>query len=107
LALSLPMAALFFAERRAVARIAAALSVLAIVAAPFTLPQLARFPNVFAAVDSFKESAGHRLLIWSFAGDRIAERPFAGWGLDSARAIPGGSDEIRPAQNWLSLHPHN
>jgi O-antigen ligase len=107
LALSLPLAALCYAERRAVARIAAALSVLAIVAAPFTLPQLARFPGVFAAVDSFKESAGHRLLIWSFAGDRIAERPFVGWGLDAARAIPGGKDEIRPGESWLPLHPHD
>ncbi len=56
---------------------------------------------------AFKESAGHRLLIWSFAGDRIAERPFIGWGLDSARAIPGGKDEIRPGENWLPLHPHD
>ncbi len=54
-----------------------------------------------------RSSAGHRLLIWSFAGDRIAERPFIGWGLDSARAIPGGKDEIRPGENWLPLHPHD
>jgi hypothetical protein len=81
--------------------------VLAIITAPLTLPHLARTPAVFTAVDSFKSSAGHRLLIWSFVGDRIAERPFLGWGLDSARAIPGGKDQIRPGQDWLPLHPHN
>ncbi len=107
LALSLPVAALLYFRQRLVARIAAALSVVAILTAPLTLPGLAHVPGVFAAVDGFKDSAGHRLLIWSFAGERIAERPFAGWGLDAARAIPGAKDEIRRGQTWLPLHPHN
>jgi len=46
-------------------------------------------------------------LIWSFVGDRIGEHPLRGWGLDSSRAIPGGSDPIRPNETWLPLHPHN
>ena len=46
-------------------------------------------------------------MIWSFAGERIAERPLAGWGLDAARGIPGGKDPIRPGETWLPLHPHN
>lgn len=104
---SVPAALLCYWWRGAAARAAAVLAVLAIVLAPAVLPQLARLPGVFAATDAFKESAGHRLLIWSFVGDRIAERPFAGWGLDSARAIPGGKDEIRPGENWLPLHPHD
>jgi O-antigen ligase len=107
LAASLPVAGFCYLRRAAMTRLAAALSVLAIVTAPLTLPQLARLPHVFAAVDAFKSSAGHRLLIWSFAGDRIAERPFLGWGLDTARAIPGGKDEIRPGQDWLPLHTHD
>ncbi|MGE5270332.1 MAG: O-antigen ligase family protein [Thiohalocapsa sp.] len=107
LALSLPAAGLFFWRRRWTARIAAVIAAAAILTAPLTLPRLASLPGVFATADAFKDSAGHRLLIWSFAGDRIAERPFVGWGLDAARAIPGGSDEIRPAQNWLPLHPHD
>jgi O-antigen ligase len=107
LALSLPVAALLYFRRAAIARLAAALAVLVILTAPLTLPRLERLPALFAAADQFKDSAGHRLLIWSFAGDRIAERPFLGWGLDASRAIPGGSDEIRPAQNWLPLHPHD
>jgi O-antigen ligase len=104
---SLPVAGLCFVRRGAMSRIAAALAVLAILASPVILPRLARWPGVFAAADAFKSSAGHRLLIWSFAGDRIAERPFLGWGLDSARVIPGGKDEIRPGQSWLPLHTHD
>ena len=107
LGLSLPAAALLYLRRAAVARIAAAFAILAILTAPLTLPRLARLPSVFATVDAFKDSAGHRLLIWSFTGDHIAERPVAGWGLDSARAIPGGKVEIRPGQTWLPLHPHD
>jgi O-antigen ligase len=60
-----------------------------------------------AAADSFKGSAAHRLLIWSFTGDHIAKRPLLGWGLDSSRAIPGGNQEVRSGQNWLPLHPHD
>lgn len=107
LGLSLPVAALLYLGRAAVARILAALAVLAILSAPLTLPRLAMLPGVFTAVDSFKDSAGHRLLIWRFTGERIAERPFLGWGLDASRAIPGGKDEIRRGQSWLPLHPHN
>jgi O-antigen ligase len=107
LPLGVTVAALLYFGRGAVARTLAALAMLAILTAPLTLPRLAHLPGVFAAVDAFKDSAGHRLLIWSFTGERIAERPFFGWGLDSARAIPGGNVEIRPAQNWLPLHPHD
>ena len=107
LLLSLPIAALLYARRCLVARIAAAATALAILTAPVTLPRLAHDPALFAAVDGFKTSAGHRLLIWCFTGDRIAERPLLGWGLDSARAIPGGKELIRPGQSWLPLHPHD
>lgn len=107
LAASLPVAALLYFGRRTVARLAAALSVAAILTAPLTLPRLDDIPAVLATADALKSSAGHRLLIWSFIGDHIAERPILGWGLDAARAIPGGKDEIRPGQNKLPLHPHN
>jgi O-antigen ligase len=107
LGLSLPVAGLLYLRRGAVARALAVLSVLAILTAPLTLPRLAHLPTVFGVADAFKDSAGHRLLIWSFTGDRIAERPFLGWGLDASRSIPGGKEEIRPAQTWLPLHPHD
>ncbi|HEX5453545.1 MAG TPA: O-antigen ligase family protein [Stellaceae bacterium] len=107
LAASLPIAALVWWRPPATARIIAAIAVIGILTAPLTLPMPAHSPAVFARVDGFKKSAGHRLLIWSFAGERIVERPFAGWGLDSSRLIPGGKVEIRPGQQWLPLHPHD
>jgi exopolysaccharide production protein ExoQ len=63
--------------------------------------------DLVATADAVKFSAGHRLLIWSFVGDRIAEHPLSGWGLDSSRAIPGGKDPIEAGATWLPLHPHN
>ena len=55
----------------------------------------ARKRLMFERADAFKDSAGHRLEIWHFAGQRIAERPLLGWGLDASRAIPGGNALIR------------
>lgn len=65
-------------------------------------------------------SAHHRLTIWSFAAERIAEKPWFGWGLNASRSIPGGDQEIivtrdlgpdHPQQflieAMLPLHPHN
>jgi exopolysaccharide production protein ExoQ len=107
LLVSLPVAALLYWRRSAIAHTAAVVAMLGILFAPLTLPQLVHIPRVFAAVDAVKDSAGHRLLIWRFTGKRIAERPVFGWGLDSARAIPGGAVEVRPAQAQLPLHPHD
>jgi O-antigen ligase len=38
-----------------------------------------------------KPSALHRLEIWSFVAEHIKESPLAGWGLDAARRLQGGS----------------
>src|SRR5205085_9563058 len=81
LGLSLPLAVLLYVRRTGVARIAAALAVAAVLIAPSALPRLAHLPALFTAADAFKDSAGHRLMVWSFVGDRIAERPILGWGL--------------------------
>jgi exopolysaccharide production protein ExoQ len=107
LAASLPAMALLYLWRKPAARLAAILSVIGILTAPLTLPALDRLPGMLAAADAIKGSAGHRLLIWSFVGDRIAERPLLGWGLDASRAIPGGKEEVRPGLSKLPLHPHN
>jgi exopolysaccharide production protein ExoQ len=103
----LAMGLLLYRARPVVAGVALAISLVAIIAAPLTFAQLERLPGLGETADSFKISAGHRLLIWSFAGDRIAERPLTGWGLDASRAIPGGDDPIRPGEPWMPLHPHN
>ena len=103
LAMSLPL----YRMRRLASWTALAVTVAAVISAPLTFARLEQLPGLAVAADSFKISAGHRLLIWSFAGDRIAERPLTGWGLDISRAIPGGGDPIRPGENWMPLHPHN
>jgi O-antigen ligase len=78
-----------------------------VLTAPLTLPSLADHPFVREHAEAFKNSFGHRLYIWDFAGKRIAERPLLGWGLDAARAIPGGRDEIKPGRQLMPLHPHD
>lgn len=60
---------------------------------------LARNPDISA----MQGSAAHRVLIWDFSLDRIAERPWLGWGMESARAIPGGRDLI-PAEALTRFH---
>nr|WP_249120476.1 O-antigen ligase family protein [Plastoroseomonas hellenica] len=91
-------------------------------------------PPLFGAVlgsgfnaERLPPSAAHRLVIWDFALERIADRPIAGWGLEASRAVPGGRDVApesalqrlhltspasrdwfaRPSAQRLPLHPHN
>jgi exopolysaccharide production protein ExoQ len=64
-----------------------------------------------------RTSAQHRLIIWRFSHDRIAERPLLGWGMDAAREIPGGKtsvrdymalpDELLLEGSVMPLHPHD
>jgi exopolysaccharide production protein ExoQ len=68
-----------------------------------------------------KPSALHRLEIWSFVAEHIEQRPIAGWGLDAARRLPGGTSQViihhcdaadRPdgialSSQTLPLHSHN
>jgi O-antigen ligase len=97
-------------RRKWVTRAAAIASVAFILTAPLALPPLAGIAPVSDDAQEVKFSAWHRLEIWSFVGGKIAEKPVFGWGLDSSRAIPGGTDVIPDApsgQQWLPLHPHN
>jgi O-antigen ligase len=53
-------------------------------------------------------SAHHRLYIWSFVLDRMAERPFLGWGLEASRVMPDFGWIPWPGQDrMIPLHPHN
>jgi exopolysaccharide production protein ExoQ len=66
---------------------------------------------------SLRISAAHRLAIWRFTSDRIAEKPILGWGMDASRAMPGGNGradvymKLPPSFNLsgnvMPLHPHN
>lgn len=61
-------------------------------------------------------SALHRLYIWQFAVKKTIEKPFTGWGLNTARVMPGGRDIINimppcdsneTSGESLPLHTHN
>jgi O-antigen ligase len=59
-------------------------------------------------------SIAHRIIIWRFSADRIADKPLAGWGMNAARAMPGGKEKVvllpgpPPVMGeQLPLHTHN
>lgn len=63
-----------------------------------------------------KPSGIHRLLIWRFAAERIADRPLLGWGMDASRDLPGGKRdfgttlpgiELGSGLDAMPLHPHD
>jgi exopolysaccharide production protein ExoQ len=100
-------AALIYLSRRWAARMAAAVAAIVILLAPATFPMLIRVDALARRAETIKFSLWHRLEIWSFVGADIAQRPLLGWGLDSSRAIPGGSALTPEGVPWLPLHPHN
>lgn len=57
---------------------------------------------------SYKASSlAHRLEIWQFTIGKIDERPLLGWGIDSARWMPGGHQIYESYGERLPLHPHD
>lgn len=77
----------------------------------FAMPLLGRLPvdldRLVADNPGVKISAFHRAYIWRFAADRVAERPWLGWGIDASRRIPGGAEKSPVDGQILGLHPHN
>lgn len=77
--------------------------------------------KTYCLLSEYKFSAVHRLMIYKYSSERIAEKPVAGWGMDSARSIPSGkgmafiadcaltsrSDKRLQIGNWMPLHPHS
>lgn len=56
-------------------------------------------------------SAKHRLFIWDFAFEKLAEKPFVGYGFNSSRKIKLAEKDFIEYENLklspLPLHPHN
>lgn len=107
------------------ARTLAALVLVGMVLIPFA-PTTVLEPNRIARLlPGIEMPHFHRLVIWHFVAERIAERPFAGWGLNASRSIPGGSDSVllvlgsrdgdvsgadklrQSIMEQLPLHPHS
>jgi O-antigen ligase len=107
-------AARFFPRSIAAAMIAGLLGLS--ITIPLAVPSYQETITLHERAPWIKWSGIHRLLIWRFAADRAAERPILGWGMDSSRAIPGGTTEfnaVLPNLHYpggaqrLPLHPHD
>ena len=109
------LAIAYFAPRLATACVAGGVLLVAI-GLPLAAPTYQQVVAIHQHVPWLKQSAVHRLLIWRFAAERIAEKPWLGWGMDSSRGMPGGQMDfyqrlpeagLVPGAVALPLHPHN
>lgn len=132
LALLLPwlMAAPVFAMDSLSAKVGMAVGLIAVHALPL-LPKIfprvlavavvavvASWPVMFKALDgpvfsnpeiydALPDTAQHRVEIWRFALERVGERPWLGWGMETSRAIPDGDVVYSGERKYMPLHPHN
>lgn len=79
----------------------------AVFAGPFVSQHVAPPDNVALGELLIPNSAHHRLLIWQFTADKIAERPLLGWDFNSSKTIPGNTSSLGIGPTALPLHPHN
>ncbi len=96
----------------------AAMVILLIGVMPFVSHYVSRPEVVGIEKHHLPGSWQHRIEIWHFTAQRIAEKPVLGWGFDASRNIdagktqfvleqPDGSEVIYPGIGLLPLHPHN
>jgi len=71
-------------------------------AAQFTQPQVMNDSS-----SALPYSMRHRLAMWSFAVEKIDEKPWLGWGFGSSRHIPQEDRRLAPNMEIMPLHPHN
>lgn len=98
--------ALVVCHRRAGRAATVAAGVVAFVAMPFAA--LAMHGGGWHRAAWLMGSAQHRVAIWEFSVERIADKPLLGWGFDASRHIGaafGGIGET--GRDILPLHPHN
>ncbi|MCA3340737.1 MAG: O-antigen ligase family protein [Roseomonas sp.] len=115
-------AVLSLAAPRLVPKLVGAGVGLVILLMPFLVGLVPQIPSA-----NLPPSAVHRLVIWDFAAQRIAEKPLTGWGLEASRAMPGGRAQpdaatldrlnittpaqreflVLPHVEVMPLHPHN
>ena len=83
-----------------------AASVAAVAAMPFAARSM--HEGGWHRADWLAESARHRVEIWNFSVQHIAEKPLLGWGFDASRHFgalyPGTGGTGKAA---MALHPHN
>ena len=74
---------------------------------PWLPGRLFTVESVMDWLPQLRFSMYHRLHIWDFAAERIAEKPWLGWGLDGSRALPGGETVFYGKATYMPNHPHN
>ncbi|MDE0392191.1 MAG: O-antigen ligase family protein [Rhodospirillales bacterium] len=80
--------------------------VVAFIALPFAMREMHKYE--WHRADWLSQSEQHRVEIWNFSLERIAEKPVFGWGFDESRHIAKlffGADES--SRSMVPLHPHN
>jgi O-antigen ligase len=104
-----------YAPRLVAATFGGGLVLLAVVL-PLAVPDFHSVVAIHEKAPWIKSSGIHRMMIWRFTADRIADRPILGWGMDASRALPGGHTDLDkalpsagfgPGVEALPLHPHN
>lgn len=109
---------LCFATPRRGPYLLAGLSIVLIFAAPAAAYYVKQPETIGIAARTLPGSWQHRVAIWHFAAERIAEKPVSGWGFDASRHVEGGATPfvvLRPDDSklyysgvtLLPLHPHN
>lgn len=102
-------AVVFVAARAAPAATArfGSIAVVVLLLAPPVVAAL--LPNMFDGADlqQMPQSHRHRVQIWTYALDRILERPVLGWGFDASREVMGTGAGAAFADAPMSLHTHN
>ena len=95
--------------------------VIGVLAAPLLPKAIPPMDELVRSAPNPSSSVYSRLLIWKTAGERIFERPFAGHGMDTSRALYGQKDKTERifydragnpvwwtgALEPIPLHPHN
>jgi exopolysaccharide production protein ExoQ len=116
LVLSIAVFAVAWFAPRLVALALASGIVLVAILLPLATPDDRSVVAIHQHAPWLKFTAIHRLLIWRFTADRIAERPLLGWGMDASRELPGGHLDfhavlpdagVMVGSEALPLHPHN
>ena len=97
---------LVLSQRRAGRVITLAASLVAFAATPVAVQEMHN--HGWHRADWLSGSERHRVEIWNFSVERIAEKPLLGWGFDASRYIGEvffDAGEANP--KIVSLHPHN
>jgi len=100
-------------------RVVTVLLFVGVLTAPLVPHGLVKGLTLFDQTSMTANALMHRLFIWKFSADRIAEQPVVGWGMRNARLLPEvvadrpDMSAIKSAMPpyWkreiLPLHPHN